>query len=273
MFCGNCGEKIPDESIYCMFCGAPAKPAQPDSEAAPQDSGEEWEGREVWEVCRQEQKRADFQQNMPRNQTEPQPPLQSEMPAVKRCRRCGKELAETSISDYCLDCLYSADVMEAGDIGPLPAEYDAPELDTPEIAAPRRHKKFLLFSILAIIFLTLVAAAFLLIPKWSERGEKPSGASQSASQRQDEYRQQAINFAHEMVKAAARAPDSVHFDAATVECSVEAGDYTVVQQFEREDAQGQMITSTYTAVLNLGGEKGYTSLMLQVDDAQLYDYR
>lgn len=271
MFCGNCGEKIPDESIYCMFCGAPAKPAQPDSKAEPRNSGGEWEGREVWEACRREQKQADFQQNMPHEHTESQ--SQPEIPVVKRCRHCGKELAETSISDYCLDCLYSADVMEADDGIPLPAEYDAPELDAPEPAVPRRHKKLLLFSASALILLALIAAVFVLLPKWTDRGEKPGGASQSASQRQDEYRQQAINFAHEMVKEAARAPDSVHFDAATVQCSVEAGDYTVVQQFEREDAQGQTVASTFTAILNLGGEKGYTPLMLQVDDMQLYDYR
>ena len=242
MFCGNCGEKIPDESIYCMFCGAPAKPAQPCPE--PQGSEDEWSGQSIWEACRRDQEHADFEQNISQEQTEPLAPPPLEKPVIKCCRRCGKELAQTSISDYCLDCLYSADVMEAEDIGPLPAEYDAPELDAPEPAASRRNKKILLFSLSAFFLLALICAAFLFLPKWADRGEKPAGSSQSASQRQDAYREQAINFAHEMVKAAARAPESVHFDASTAQCAVEAGDYTITQQFEREDAQGQMVTST-----------------------------
>lgn len=302
MFCGNCGEKIPDKSIYCMFCGKPAKPAQPDPEEETLGAaGDEWEGRAIWEACHREQQRknlgfdAENPQDPPQEKPQkepqekpeplpepaPEPPVPDDLPtekeptAQKFCKRCGKPLSENSISEYCLECLYSPDVLEPDDMGfdPLPAELDAPELDLPEAPIPPRKHRLLAIFVIAAAVLAVIASSILLLPKIKKNIGRQDVSSQSASQRQEEHNKDAVNFAHEMVKDAAYAPDSIHFETSTVNCSVEAGDYTVVEQFERQNAQGETITTTYTAILNLGGEKGYTPIFLQVDDAVLYDYR
>ncbi len=364
MFCGNCGEKIPDESLYCMFCGKPATPAQPDAEEEPLDSTEEeWDGRAIWEACRLEQQNKQFGLNMeepldspepeilpevepqPEAEPQPEPSVIPELPpepeiipelpsepdiipefsydpftipdfssepeldsipefldeqepdfpdspyidtsmqtdssnevdsaSQKVCKRCGKPLSETSISEYCLDCLYSPDVLnpEKPEFDALPVELDAPKLDSPEKPIPPRKNRLIMILLITIAVLAVAASAVFLIPRLMKNNEKPNNPSQSTIQRQEENLNKAIGFAQEMVKEAAYAPDSIHFDASTAQCTVEAGDYTVTQQFERQTPQGEVVTATYTAILNLGGETGYIPIMLKVDESILFDYR
>lgn len=354
MFCGNCGEKIPDESLYCMFCGKPATSAQPDAEEEPLDSTEEeWDGRVIWEACRREQQHEQFGLNMeepldipepeilpaeqpqPQPETAPEPDIIPELPSEpdiikefsydpstipelpsepeldsipefldeqepdlpdlpeidtpiqtdsaveedsapqKVCKRCGKPLSQTSISEYCLDCLYSPDVLnpEESEFDALPAQLDAPKLDSPEKPIPPRKNRLFMILLITIAVLAVAASAVFLIPNVLKSHEKPNTPSQSTIQRQEENLNKAIGFAQEMVKEAAYAPDSIHFDASTAQCTVEAGDYTVTQQFERQTPQGEVVTATYTAILNLGGEKGYIPIMLKVDESILFDYR
>lgn len=329
MFCANCGKKIPDESLYCMFCGKsanPAEPIEPDSKKEPfENIEEEWEGRAVWEACRREQEQIQLELAMkdhfePANaEIESEPIVETDLtPEIqdfsdfqlpieedfhleepnlpesewdtlilsdcvgeeasstqKVCKRCGKPLAQTSISDYCLDCLYSSDVLhpDVADFDSLPEEIDAPKLDLPEEPVPARKNRLLMIVLVIAAVLALGASAVFFISKYNGGSHASNAPSQSTMERKENNRNKAIESAHKMIREAAFAPDSIHFDSSSLECTVEAGDYTVTQQFERKNPQGEVVNASYTAILNLGGDTDYIPIMLKVDDSILFDHR
>ncbi|MGI5967640.1 MULTISPECIES: zinc-ribbon domain-containing protein [Anaerotruncus] len=134
----------------------------------------------------------------------------------------------------------------------------------------RRSPKWL---VILGVMLILAAACVVIVPRLLPAAGFLPGLS-DAGKPSSEQDEQAVVYAHEMVKAAAFSPQSVHFDQKSLEMTHNGDIYTFTQRFERLTASGENAASVFTAVLRIEtSTQGYVPLMLQVDDSILYDYR
>lgn len=302
MYCPRCGKKIPDQSIFCMFCGTSILKVEEESPPLP---------------------------------VTPQPAA-----PLRRCTVCGRPLPETSISDVCVTCLYNRNFVaqpasepesapaqktedaieedifksaytaslgeshpparkhfniqfdDADTIGEIEDEdiiedglEDAIEEDEP--VKPRKtmlsKQKTLKIVLLSVIGVFVVSGIFLLFSTLFTEftsGYTPprnnSSSSDSTQSNAPQIDRALFLAAQQMVREKAYSPDSVHFETRTLEVQEESpGVFTVSQEFERLTPSGETQASNYIAVLQEDSslESGYKPLMLQVDGTVLYDYR
>lgn len=302
MYCPRCGKKIPDQSIFCMFCGT----------------------------------------SIPKVEDESPPLPATPPPAApqRRCAVCGRLLPETSISDVCVTCLYNRNFVaqpvsepepapaqktedaieedifksaytaslgeshpsarkhfnikfdDADTIGEIEDEdtiedglEDAIEEDEP--VKPRKtmlsKQKTIKIVLLSVIGVFVVSGIFLLFSTLFTEftsGYTPprnnSSSSDSAQSNAPQIDRALFLAAQQMVREKAYSPDSVHFETRTLEAQEESpGIFTVSQEFERLTPSGETQASNYIAILQEDSslESGYKPLMLQVDGTILYDYR
>lgn len=305
MFCPKCGKPIPDDSSFCMFCGksipqirpAPSPELRPEpfdapipAEAPPDPFGDDLPD--------------DFddepEEFYPEPLVEPEtfsPELaldELDLPEIfddapRRCTLCGRELPETNTTGLCVTCTSNRSFVPSAEPDrfeldlDLDADYPEEFRDTkgpgPEKKrknrAPAQHKRkvpLLPVLIAALAMAALACFAFYFLKTDAPGGTDQPGASVTTPNARE---REAISYAQSMVKAKAANPSSVHFDAQSLTAAEKDGVWTVKQSFERLAPDGQMAQSSYTAMLTLdeSAPEGYKALMLQVDDATLYDYR
>lgn len=299
MYCPRCGKKIPDQSIFCMFCGT----------------------------------------SIPEVEEElPRPIKQPPAAPQRRCSVCGRPLPETSISDVCVTCLYNRNFVAqpASEPKPAPAHKtedaieedifksaytaslgesrppvrkhfniqfddadkvgeiediiqdgleDAIEEDEPvkprkTMLSKQKTMKIVLLSVIGVFVISGIFLLFSTLFTEFTSGYTPprnSSSSSDGTQSNEPQIDRALFLAaQQMVREKAYSPDSVHFETRTLEVQEESpGVFTVSQEFERLTPSGETQASNYIAVLqeDSSQESGYKPLMLQVDGKILYDYR
>lgn len=213
---------------------------------------------------------------------------------ARRCTLCGRDLPVSNVTGVCVTCTNNRSfVPAAGETFQLdldlddeyPEEYrenskrSKPEKKQKNAAkqTEKRQKpkrRFPLIPILIAALLTAALACFAAYYFNNGSGAPVSGSSEGKEPLSNEAKEAAA-FAQTMVKEKAANPASVHFDARSLKASEKKGVWTVQQSFERLAPNGETAQSSYTAVLSADASAagGYKPLMLQVDDAVLYDYR
>lgn len=114
MFCLKCGKQIPDNSVYCLYCGTKLPLLEPETRSA-------WDIRPRTAHVHTPPEPdlpapvSDFAKASPAVSTVAEkdtssllaPDTTVELPVLelRRCSVCGRELPETSISELCVTCL------------------------------------------------------------------------------------------------------------------------------------------------------------------------
>lgn len=298
MFCLKCGKEIPEESVYCLFCGIklpalpPQSPASPPAEPLPIDPVPKTQpvNLDIWDDSDFEL--PTFADDDELEPTEPIPPKQ-------HCAACGRELPATSISDLCITCLNNRSFVASSpeseeslpdddprDDSPansrksfqldldLDAEYPSAFSEPPQQPSVKKtgllQKKW--FWIALIITLAVAGLALIFVPAFISDSDG-SGANSSQSPGASNMERKVTSYAREITKNACANPDSVSFHK---DAKLEQNDgvWTVTETFDRNSRQGEFVTTTYRAVLRLDSTQssGYVAILLQIDDTIMFDY-
>lgn len=129
---------------------------------------------------------------------------------------------------------------------------------------PAKFPKWLIAVILLLVAALGVIVYFLLSPYLGSNTDNPSSVSAAYSE-QDLL---AAEYAHEIIRASARYPDSMQFDEDTLQIDRDVSDYVIRQQFNWMNSSGEDLRSEYVVVLALepSDRKAYTPYKVTIDD-------
>lgn len=288
MICPTCGKKIPEDSAYCLYCGAPVLIPEPESEAEatliaePQKCtrcGRELPDSSISNLCvsclHDDEQKARYESARSVYEEDDFAPAE---PVIRpSTQNIYSDLPKTDSKRHFKvtidDDAYGIPDIESTENAtkPFAISIDDDGFNDIEDGGPpkgRFPKKILVL----LLTLAVVMCVVIFVPKlFSDSSNEPPASSAPAMSAEEQY---AVISAQEMVKRAAYSPSSVHFDRQSLKITGENNTYVISQRFERDTASAKSVASEYSAKLTLNGgvDAGYTAIMLKVDDDVIYDY-